>query len=456
MIYLPLEVWMHIARHLENDNSTLTNCARVCRHWQPVFEKLIYRTLKATSKGFKSLPHFQDLVLGTNQYRRSFVQHLEYTVIIPYDLPDYRTVKLDGYREQNPVRKANDLAFWAGMKSLFEFLSSWEKDCKFMLTVTAQGRDEALEPETEAKEDVHAWHGELDGEFVVGPYRARFPASSVLPRTTCVDNLSFPWMYDSIWAGTAMQIAESCVALQRLFLNMQDSSRPDHIWYLRDRRQAVASGLATLPLTLRVLELEGGVEEPWSNTLPALDLRPVNSNIDELSSSLRLRSCNLRELNLINISVDMDFLYPLDTDTPILGEWLFDYELSTEDEYDFPDPATGDEIFESSWLNGNYQIVRHVMNAEHFHRLFISLGYAARRMPRLKTISFDFGDVPVTKFTFDNSSGRPSLEIQSESGYRPDQRVADVWGFSIQQLVVEKHGWMRFPDSLSCSVILDR
>ncbi|KAL2802506.1 hypothetical protein BJX63DRAFT_426009 [Aspergillus granulosus] len=468
--YLPPELWTHITLYLEKDNSTLTNCARVCRQWQPMFEKLIYRNAKVESEDFKiqkgvvSLPRFRDLVSGTNQYRRSFVQRLEYTVIIPHDLSDYQTVKLAGYHDQNP------------------------KGPKFMLAPAVQGRDEALEPETEVREHVHAWEGELDGEQVVGPYRARFPGASMLPRVTCVDNLSFEWRYGLIWTGTAMQIAESSLALQRLYLNIQDLSRPDHLWYMRDRRQAVASGLARLPSTLRVLEFEGGLEHPWSNTLPALDLRPANSKIDEFSSSLRLSSCNLRELNLSSMSFNMDFLYPLDdsgsptSDASSLhwpylesivlqavpghlpsGEWLFDYELETGDEEDFPDPATGDEIFESRWLREDYQIVRNVMNTQYFHRLFISLGYAARRMPLLKIISFDLCISPVTEFKF--SSGRggstgsgatPSLKLESESGYTPDRRVAAAWGFSLDQLVVENPWPERNRDSVSYSVTLER
>ncbi|KAL2811813.1 hypothetical protein BDW59DRAFT_177063 [Aspergillus cavernicola] len=460
MAYLPPERWTHIALYLEKDNSTLTNCARVCRQWQPVFEKLIYRNFKVESEDFKlqkgvvSLPRFRDLVSGTNQYRRSLVQRLEYTVIIPHDLLDYRTVKLEGYHDQNPVREANNQAFWAGMRLLFEFLSSWKKGPKIMLAPAVQGRDEALEPETEVREHAHAWEVE----------------------------------YGLIWTGTAMQIAESCLALQRLYLNMQDLSRQDHLWYMRDRRQAVASRLARFPSTLRVLELECSLEHPWSNTLPALDLRPANSKIVEFSSSLRLSSCNLRELNLSSMSFDMDFLYPLDdsgsptSDASSLhwpylesivlqavpghlpsGEWLFDYELKTGDEEDFPDPATGDEIFESRWLREDYQIVRNIINTEYFHRRFISLGYAARRMPLLKTISFNFCIPPVTEFKFSSGRGgstgagaKPSLKFESQSGYTPDRRVTAAWRFSLDQLVVENPWPERDPDCVSSSVTLDR
>ncbi|KAJ0414713.1 hypothetical protein BJY00DRAFT_318553 [Aspergillus carlsbadensis] len=115
------------------------------------------------------------------------------------------------------------------------------------------------------------------------------------------------------------------------------------------------------------------------------------------------------------MSLDMDFLFPLDErgnplaesssrnwphlETIALdgvaeytpsGEWLFDYELESGDDEDLPDPATGDEIFESRWLREEYEISREKMNSEHFHRLFVSLGVAGS---------------PRTNFTFTTTSG---------------------------------------------------
>ncbi|KAL3465430.1 hypothetical protein BJX64DRAFT_285372 [Aspergillus heterothallicus] len=98
------------------------------------------------------------------------------------------------------------------------------------------------------------------------------------------------------------------------------------------------------------------------------------------------------------MSVSMDFLFPLnERGSPLpkssslhwphletialgvaeytsSGEWLFDYELESGDEEDIPDPATGDEIFESRWLREEYEFSREKINTELFHHLFISLG----------------------------------------------------------------------------------
>ncbi|KAL3453168.1 hypothetical protein BJX65DRAFT_302086 [Aspergillus insuetus] len=179
------------------------------------------------------------------------------------------------------------------------------------------------------------------------------------------------------------------------------------------------------------------------------------------------------------MSVDMDFLFPLDersnplpetlslnwprletnalSDVPEnipSGEWPFDYELSPDDEEVFPDPATGDEIFESWWLREEYEISREKMKPEHLLRAFISLGYASRQMPIFKLLSFNLASSLRTVLTFTTSPGvidldpsctppsttRPLLHFRSDSGYQPDRRVADAWGFALDDMDVLDEG----------------
>jgi hypothetical protein len=92
------------------------------------------------------------------------------------------------------------------------------------------------------------------------------------------------------------------------------------------------------------------------------------------------------------------------------------------------------------------------MITEHFHRLFISLGHAARRMPRLKTIEFSIPSSAVGEFKFvvsgrGGDGSRAGAEagsttfsdemprLVSSSGYRPDQRVAEAWGYELDSLL---------------------
>ncbi|KAL4811361.1 hypothetical protein BDV18DRAFT_155965 [Aspergillus unguis] len=491
--HLPPELWTHIALYLERDRSSLLNCARLCRQLQPVFERLLYRRVKVESEelypkdGFISLARFKALA---NQMRQSLVRRMEYTVVIPYNIPDYQATKLEGYSEQNALRDANNEAFQAGISALFEFLRTWKEDAKISLALEVQGRVRMPEPETEANQNAKEWQGELRGERVVGPYRARFPSggASMLTEVTCVDNLIVQYSYRSqgIATGAFLQIAERCAALRRLHLDMPGQLRLDHVEYMRERREALASGLSRLPTTLQVFECVGRSEYPWSNTLPALDLRSANG-IDELSSSLCLFSCKLRELRLSVVSVDMDFLFPLDErgnplpessslhwprlETIALdgvaeytpsGEWLFDYELESGDEEDFPDPATGDEIFESRWLREEYETSREKMNTEHFHRLFISLGVAASPTNFTFTTSTTtsgargvIGDSYASTLSLPPGS-RPLLKFRSNSAYMPDRRVADAWGFELDEMEIVDEGPRNDGHLVVCSVTLDQ
>ncbi|KAL4871000.1 hypothetical protein BDV12DRAFT_207144 [Aspergillus spectabilis] len=480
--HLPPELLTHIALYLGEDHSSLTKCARVSQQWQPVFERLIYHTLKVESddfpqeKGTISLLVLECLTSGPNQRRRSYVRYLEYTTFMPYNIRDYQAVKLEGYHEQNLIRAANDEAFGTAIRSLFKLLNSWGEEIKISLALVTQGRDETLEPETEMNEDADQWQGVMDGEQVVSPYRAHFPDGiSMLPQVTCVDELLYERMYNPLWPGAMLEIAESCLTLQRLHLTLQDSVRPDHLEFMRERRQALAAGLARLPSTLQEFRCNCELEHPWSNILPALDLRPPNSKIDGLSSTLRLLSCNLRKLKISGMSLDMDFLFPLDdsgnptSDASSLywpylesinldSEWLLDYELSPEDAEDFPDPATGNQIFESRWLLEEDEVTRDKPKPEHFHRLFISLGYAARRMPCLKLINVFPVEWPRTELEFHGGSTatKQCLIFRSDSAYRRDQRVATAWGFSLDVMDVEDTWPLEDYHSVVCEVTLDR
>jgi hypothetical protein len=197
-----------------------------------------------TDKGRMSLEKFQALTSGPAS-RQAFIRELDYTIILPYRLDDYQCVKLEGaYGEQNPIREANDEAFKAGVVALFRTLATWCRGHGLVLTLQTLGREQALEPGTEAQCHAHQWQNVLGGEEVVRPYRARFPQddTSMLPQVGCVTKLGFHDYYPfgdfhSIWAGAALRIASNRRGLQRISLTTNDLVRPDHLSYLRERRE---------------------------------------------------------------------------------------------------------------------------------------------------------------------------------------------------------------------------
>ncbi|KAL3482683.1 hypothetical protein BJX62DRAFT_245648 [Aspergillus germanicus] len=236
---LPVELWTHIAYYLEDEVSSPPIYARVCRQWQPVFERLIYRKLSVESeegsqmgKGVMSLSQFQSLTSGLTQLRRSFLRHLHYTITTPYEIEDYRAMKLEDqrYSEKNHL--------------------------KVTLAVTVKGRDLTLEPETKEVEDLYRWQTVLDGEqWVIPPYHPRFPDDDEglpMPSVSCIDELLFQknYSYQRVYSGAALQIAEHCVTLRRLDLDLKETVRPDHLTYIReidDKVLPVPSDLHTSP-----------------------------------------------------------------------------------------------------------------------------------------------------------------------------------------------------------------
>ncbi|KAJ0413125.1 hypothetical protein BJY00DRAFT_73279 [Aspergillus carlsbadensis] len=122
------------------------------------------------------------------------------------------------------------------------------------------------------------------------------------------------------------------------------------------------------------------------------------------------------------------------------GEWLLDRDRSQWTDASIDDPTTaGDEIFLSDFMNQEGSVDRAIANADHFHRLYISLGHAARRhMPRLRSIVFELeGDTSFDRdrpaFFYDVSE-TPALSWTTPLDYKPDERVALAWGFRFEEL----------------------
>ncbi|KAL5342237.1 hypothetical protein BJX70DRAFT_386325 [Aspergillus crustosus] len=399
----PFELWAHIARYLKDDVSSLPKYALVCRQWQAVFERLIYRKLNVrsddfqTGKGVISLSRFRDLMCHPTRSRRTFLRELDYTVIIPYELEDYVSIKVDprSYCEENPTREVNNHAFRAGVVALFELLSTWGDGHKITLILEALGRQRILEPGAEAQVELGECSTIIDRErWVVRPYRARFPASN--GQLLCLARYM---------GSRALQIAQKCSALKRLHLDQPEWTQPDLVSYMKERRQGTSIGCGpTVPSTFaQGLPNEYKLGASWSNVLPANNLL-LNHNVDELSTNMRTLSLNLRELKLSEISLAMDFLFPLDdlgAPAPHTSSLYWPFlkiiklegvspALPSEGELDSmtTGPEDREEIYTTTWMIGGWDASPKRLYSEHFHRLFISLGLAVRRMPMLQQIFF--------------------------------------------------------------------
>lgn len=77
---------------------------------------------------------------------------------------------------------------------------------------------------------------------------------------------------------------------------------------------------------------------------------------------------------------------------------------------------------------------RSIFEAEHFHRLLISLGHAAYNMPRLTFMKYSLNHPTHFDFELKVRPQRREAEWSLESNYRPDQRVAEAWRSPLVEL----------------------
>jgi hypothetical protein len=252
----------------------------------------------------------------------------------------------------------------------------------------------------------------------------------------------------------------------------------------------VSEELSNLPGSLRVFHYFNQLEKSWQNSLPALNV--LSDKIDTLALHMRCLSLQLRELKVSHVAVTSDFFWPLDNqgkptgceaslhwpyletiefdEVPdylssgktsftnscyvdqiqnpyfqsqkadiifLLGEWLFDtvdYKKTKMPNLEAPD-------WEDYRLIQGSPYDRTLMNFEHFHRLFIAMGYAAQRMPRLKTIRLlVLADKQSTfEFSTDQFNGRKTVTWASATGYKPDERVAQAWKFDLKDVDFVDH-----------------
>ncbi|KAL3446096.1 hypothetical protein BJX65DRAFT_134577 [Aspergillus insuetus] len=136
---------------------------------------------------------------------------------------------------------------------------------------------------------------------------------------------------------------------------------------------------------------------------------------------------------------------------------IFIYIVNSTNGLADPEPSDQDDIDNiSDWEDElcNYErgyIPRPIVDKERFHRLFISWGHAAREhMPRITLMKFDMDHAEPIQFEFVVGDDSTTLQWASEFEYRPDHRVANVWGFDLDRLSISGS------DDERCYVVLPR
>ncbi|KAI2829626.1 hypothetical protein CBS147321_6783 [Aspergillus niger] len=475
---LPLDLLTAIGSYLDEGGTPLAPYTAVCRRWQAAFEPIIYsRKLVIHSDNGGTEPpssaipvdKFQALTSGAGAARRAWIRQLRYIINVPYELPDWTSRKHKGYRLQNPVREANNEAFKSAIFKLFQVLSTWDRNNRLYLELGLVGHQPGEEPFTSYCPDAweYTWDFTNGRTKAIKPYRAYFPENdaSMLPYVFCIDTLAFVDLWDTdnglrdhqIWARAIFQIVQHCPTIMELRIDLDYQTRPDQLEYLQARRQAISDGLTMVPSSLKVFDFTNELEAPWKDMMPALNV--LSSDTDSLATTMRDLSINLRSLKLHNTALTLDFLCPIDSDgKPTIPDLHWPHLETIELNYvpcwlpsgkwlTHPTPeyeARIAAIEDWEWIICHSEegfVDRPVFETEQFHRLFISMGHAAQRMPRLTSIIFQLNSSVHLRFDFRVTTGRNAIATWfSQVDYRPDHRVAAAWNFSEKDLELVDFG----------------
>ncbi|GFG13806.1 hypothetical protein IFM5058_06632 [Aspergillus udagawae] len=400
-VRLPFELLCEIAVNLQDAGASLVACTTVCRRWQAVFESFIYSELKVYSEdGYNGrslcLNQFREFTSGPRTARRAWVRQLRYYIVLPFELPDWTTHQEEGYTTNNPVRQANDTAFQSAVINLFNTLETWDKIHRLPVVLVLRGRELGEEPYTTESEEVISHRDGLTRSVPV--YRARFNSN-----------------------GAMMQIVRHCPELTELYMDLDRWVTPGHLEYMKLRRQAVAEGLKDISPSLRVFHFAYEYEWDWQDFVPALNV--LSSSVDILSIGIQELSLSLRELQLGEVPVSLDFLWPLDEE---------DHSLPANKSLHWPNLEILSLSFQP-FLPSGKRIVHltpegrdmssyeteelerplegPIFKQEQFHRLFISLGYAARRMRRVRAITVALNHPEHFWFRFITTDGSISVHL---------------------------------------------
>ncbi|KAL3447757.1 hypothetical protein BJX65DRAFT_276644 [Aspergillus insuetus] len=508
---LPFELVAQIAYYRRHDlQNFLTQYALVCRQWQAAFEPHIYDRICVHSEDFKtgkgniSLAHYRAITSNSEHAcaRLRMLKGIRYRVILPFDIPDYQAVITrtpePTYTPDNATRRANNAAFQAAILEFFNFLTTIPAETRVTLKIETLGREVGHEPGTEVSLDSWGRPDEARGHWVVRPYRAEIADQNcALPRVLCVDQIVADGAWYAFGKGpghepyhdtkrirleTACYIAKACPTLSNFRWEVDDVALPEHLNYALERRKAFAESLLDLPAALQTLDISSLTAQVLHDSLPAPVLF-VDGN-DLLSTNLRHISVRLRQLHLYDMPVANDFLCPLDENgeprpgecikwpnlaeihisRPIFlpsGEWLLDPGPDAEDPgidieaLDDPDFDYGGEVYRLVGEDVYYW--RSQLKPELYRLSLISLGYAARNMPRLEYMHVGLSLYPHSSLYFviedgiagkGEGQGQATLTFEEEynkhddeDAYgnlpRADERVARAWGFDLGRLGTE-------------------
>jgi hypothetical protein len=473
--YIPQEILSLIVQHVikEDDGHKLTPYTLVNKSWQAAFERKIYGSVVVLSpsdvttvmvspnerrkKRGLSLATLQDITAGSQhwrQLRRTYIHRVLYRVAVPYWINPFREVCSSTFSCENAWRRGNDQAFSKGLRSLFDYLSTWtgqhiSLDIALQAEMGFYAKDRDFEDDEQfTYRDVNCSHNEpgtsymqTDYDTVVPPYGAHLSPVLYLSRARCVTSLDFPiinlgnsdiWSENSVSLPAVLRIASACGALQRIKLDGTLQRADDNygvpyttpgMW--TRERDAIAAALVQLPSTIRHIEFLGDLI--YADYLSTRVTNPSFHRQDPLSIALRDISMQLKTLH-----IESEAIFP-ELFSLKVSEGLADIDWPRLEVLHLAEIHCDSRLFGVLERYADGYSTDEALGDRYIEDMYTSLGYVAQKMPKLKHV---FVKIEESTLSLDLRDGRwiLSIMVHEYTTYKPSLSVFEAWKVDSENL----------------------
>ncbi|KAG9666162.1 hypothetical protein KCU99_g9474, partial [Aureobasidium melanogenum] len=453
----PQEILSLIAHHLAQLDKRLSPYALVNKSWQAAFERQIYSSIVVRSPSDvttvevnenswtapggphdkKGLPleTFINITSGPRDWqpaRRMYVRQILYRVAVPYWLDEARR-KDDDYTYDNVCRRENNQAFSEGVFQLFQHLSTWTNQT-ISLQIALQAEDASTDEEDGEPKSIPTY----DDEEMIAPYRAEFVPGCSLPRAFCITSLEFlefqtpetiwyepcaldvPCYENLISLPARLSIASACSALKVIRLKHGDDVPSTEPNMRATRRTATAKGFSELPRTIKDMTLCSS--SPLQSEIA--DFRQPNESAeqDSLCTVLQKFTMQLQHLRMNSLQDSLELFCPYGLALPLEAHWPYLETLHLK--------VCGRSFgYRIRYAKG--QSIEQCLDD-----LYTSLGHAAQKMPRLKSLVLTFDSH--NEFELSVKNERWNLMLCVMDNYQPSPGFLKAWkapGGSLQPCI---------------------
>ena len=452
---MPQEILSHIAQYTTNDR--LAPYTLVNKSWQAAFERRMYSSIILLSpstttsitigpsqqlpKRGLSLARLDQMTSGPQHWRhlrKTYIKKILYRVAVPNRIDSLRT-KYDEYTYDNVWRRDNDKAFTEGVEALFEYLSTWTQQ-SISLEIALQAEyayvsdtdyDEGHEPETRPFGD-----GLADD---IAPYCANLLDASVLQEAKCITSLEFPDLdipsripcqyspdgyrsgaEDKISLPAILKIAAACGTLRTLRLDGAYQIPITEPAMRRQVRDATAAALYQLPPTVKSIEYIGDSPHTYDNPddrLPDAAFRRQ----DPLSIALHNICGQLKSLHINQETVFPELFCPKGPEELMDIQWPYLETLHLE-RIDDNSPFSAITRYADGHTDDDVLVERYMDD------MYTSIGYAARRMPRIRDLVVQWNDSREVSLGYHRGRWSVSFLVLRNATLVLSARVLNAWG----------------------------